>query len=1368
MARIVAVGEPANETERLVIRHLERHAPDSWTVLHNVELPSGNRRFEIDLVVVAPHAVHVVDVKGTRGTITVSGAMWHPHGRAPFRSPVPKLRQHARVLKSLLEKADPRLSRLYVGQLVVLPDEGAELRDPDHRDEGDVCHLTELIDLLGDHGRVPGSFDARAGLGRDAALLRVLVGQARPPSGPRVFGSWEVVERLAEAEDGVEEFRARNRSLPGGPPQVLLRLYPLDPYLPAPDRERQRRELGNAYTTLGRLPGHPHVVGHRDYLVTDDETAGVLVLDDTPGMSLRLRMSRSESLSRDEALRILRGVASGLTHAHRHRVVHRALGPDTVLLATDGRALLIGFDHARGTGPRATVVNRLPDAVDPDYVAPEGQVDVGALDAASDVYALGVLGYRLLSGELPFTDAADQKHRRSVPPAEPLAAAGVPDDLATWCTALCALDPADRPTAAQALLDLDRATRRPPPPPVPPAGGGGGGGNGGGDWRDRLRDLPEGHELTPALAVRRRLGSGSFGVVYLVHNTLARTDQVLKLILTDPEDLVDRLAREYRPLLELPPHRHVVQVRHGDLLTFPDAPPVPYLLFDHVPGRDVHALAGEGLLGPAEVRRLGVEAAAGCSHIHGHGVFHCDIKPGNLLWTDDGARLIDFNVAVSDTHVLADAGSRRYLPPDYRPHDPDLVDRDVYALGLTLYEALTRRNWPWDDHRGATGEPPRDPRVLTELAGLSAEFVDVLLRAIAPTRAERYADASAFRAALEAVRHVRTPPVLDHSQPTAGAGAVDNPFVAHLQTLYSQSSTSNSGTRGLDPHQYSVYVPTLLDDRLIPDVLAGRHRIVIITGNAGDGKTALLERLVARAQDEWAELGPARSNGADFSLAGHRFHTNLDGSQDEGDRANDDVLSAFFTPFAGIDPTTWPSRETRLIAINEGRLVDFLRAHTRFGALRSAVEAASGGAGGSANGVTVVNLNARSVVAGEPGESIFDALVREMTHERFWSGCAGCALADRCYALHNARTLAHPDAGSRIVERLRTLYTVTHLRGRLHITVRDLRSALAYLLTSGRSCVEIRDLYANGDSETILSGFYFQSWSGPAGTQDRLLALLRESDLDDRADPALSRQLDFVGPTTGALLELDGRGKHDQDLLTHLFDRLPRAGDGRADRPAAHRVYVEAGRRRFYFESADGERWRRLLSHRSAAAFLDALKGADGDTDEAVLARDVVHAINRSEGLAEPAKLGSAMALAVRQVRGGAIRSYRLFPLDRFAVTPERPRWSDYVEAAPEFLRLTYTDPAPGAEPVTIGIRLDLHELLWRLRRGGRPAAADLQGQHLSLAVFKNMLTSAPYQAVVLTVTGHDLHTVERTDDGTLTLSRVTGPVAPDQPGDTR
>ena len=89
-----------------------------------------------------------------------------------------------------------------------------------------------------------------------------------------------------------------------------------------------------------------------------------------------------------------------------------------------------------------------------------------------------------------------------------------------------------------------------------------------------------------------------------------------------------------------------------------------------------------------------------------------------------------------------------------------------------------------------------------------------------------------------------------------------------------------------------------------------------------------------------------------------------------------------------------------------------------------------------------------------------------------------CDLKDKCYAFHNAQTFQDPTAGPQVLERLKTLYTLTHLRGRLHITLRDLRSALAFMLTSARDCAEIHQLYAEGRRRRDRRGLLLQRLDG--------------------------------------------------------------------------------------------------------------------------------------------------------------------------------------------------------------------------------------------------------------------------------------------------
>jgi hypothetical protein len=70
-------------------------------------------------------------------------------------------------------------------------------------------------------------------------------------------------------------------------------------------------------------------------------------------------------------------------------------------------------------------------------------------------------------------------------------------------------------------------------------------------------------------------------------------------------------------------------------------------------------------------------------------------------------------------------------------------------------------------------------------------------------------------------------------------------------------------------------------------------------------------------------------NGSELSLEGSRYLINYDGSQDEGNKDNNQVLLDFLAPFARAGSHAWRPEETRLIAINEGALVDFLAAYER-------------------------------------------------------------------------------------------------------------------------------------------------------------------------------------------------------------------------------------------------------------------------------------------------------------------------------------------------------------------------------------------------------------------------------------------------------
>jgi hypothetical protein len=111
---------------------LRDHLPEGWLLFHNFEMRQGAEVFEIDIAILAPHAVYLVDVKGTRGNIEVYGSKWYPEGRQPFHSPLAKLRSHAKTMASIIRDSNAGLIELrkaYVNATVLLTADDAAVSD---------------------------------------------------------------------------------------------------------------------------------------------------------------------------------------------------------------------------------------------------------------------------------------------------------------------------------------------------------------------------------------------------------------------------------------------------------------------------------------------------------------------------------------------------------------------------------------------------------------------------------------------------------------------------------------------------------------------------------------------------------------------------------------------------------------------------------------------------------------------------------------------------------------------------------------------------------------------------------------------------------------------------------------------------------------------------------------------------------------------------------------------------------------------------------------------------------------------------------------------------------------------------------------
>jgi Tol biopolymer transport system component/tRNA A-37 threonylcarbamoyl transferase component Bud32 len=206
---------------------------------------------------------------------------------------------------------------------------------------------------------------------------------------------------------------------------------------------------------------HPHILP----LLDSGEADGFFyyVMPFVEGESLRARLTREGELPIPDAVRILLEVTDALAYAHTQGVVHRDIKPDNILLS--GRHALVtdfgvakAVSEAGGSGALTSVGVALGT---PTYMAPEQAAGDPHLDRRVDIYAVGVLGYELLTGRPPFTGESTQQilaaHVTQVPEQVERRRSAVSPELSQALMRCLAKRPADRwQTADDLLAQLER------------------------------------------------------------------------------------------------------------------------------------------------------------------------------------------------------------------------------------------------------------------------------------------------------------------------------------------------------------------------------------------------------------------------------------------------------------------------------------------------------------------------------------------------------------------------------------------------------------------------------------------------------------------------------------------------------------------------------------------------------------------------------------------------------------------------------------------------------------------------------------------------------------------------------------------------
>ena len=577
-------------------------------------------------------------------------------------------------------------------------------------------------------------------------------------------------------------------------------------------------------------------------------------------------------------------------------VVHRALTPESVRIRADGRPLFAGWRWARLPEAKTITGAQGPEAQD-DYAAPEVKKEgLAFADARSDLYSLCKVLCEL------FTEA-DTEALRSV------LALGMTDDPSTR----------SEPERIAEELEMLARPSYSPPPIVPQR------------W-------DEGHVIDwegERYRVLSLLGEGAAGRTFKLEQLDRTTDEPIgafvgKVVL-NPE-IGPVALQAYRKVRSIADHRCLSGIYQTAKEWKPDT---LIALLKWRKGEPLDGWRGDYLrLLAEEISSTGInEPEAILLHwaenlcealdvLHIQNWIHGDISPSNIIVDGDSVTLIDFDLACPVGDIATTAGTAPYASPSRRANRPAAPADDVFALAASLFHVLTDRlpfmfNGVRRDGEGLAwkeGERERYPRL--------CDFLD---RAVDSDTVRRFDTAGA---ALRFLRNgggaevvpSRGPSFIPSDPPSLRPNIVHR--AKEILRAYPGSRFGNAETRGLDlEFAHDTYVETELDRLLPAAIRAGDVSLVILCGNAGDGKTAFLQHLAT-------ELGikelPSERRVWDGVIEGMPVKINLDGAAAWNGRSADELLDELFKPFHHGQPK---SARAHLVAVNDGRLMEWLESY---------------------------------------------------------------------------------------------------------------------------------------------------------------------------------------------------------------------------------------------------------------------------------------------------------------------------------------------------------------------------------------------------------------------------------------------------------
>jgi hypothetical protein len=587
-----------------------------------------------------------------------------------------------------------------------------------------------------------------------------------------------------------------------------------------------------------------------------------------------------------------------------------------------------------------------------------------------------------------------------------------------------------------------------------------------------------------------------------------------------------------------------------------------------------------------------------------------------------------------------------------------------------------------------------------------------------------------------------------------------NPNVDIFLKIYSQSLLSTGLTRGLDEN---TYIQTRLDRALKEDILKGKMKLIVLTGNAGDGKTAFIQLIEESAKKSGGKFKAQTDNGCEFSFNGFEFETLYDGSQDFEGKSNDNLLKDFFKAFEGNKEPS--AKIVKIIAINEGKLRDFIlnkREYTWLG--KQVYRYLEYENYNLPDSLAFINLNNRAIIELNNPNSIFDELLNiildEAGDKKTWEPCQeqNCTYANKCYIKYNVDSLRDKKKGIVVKQRLKELILSIYLKKEKHITMRDIRSLISFIIFNKYTCDQLQAVIDSG--ENLLTRFYYNNAFNKK-EMDRMVSILSEVDVADMPLPKLENHLYFLNPKTELSEHLITKGdtvsNPDLDYLEEYYHNKPEGtSDNDETRKENADFFISAMKRKLYFEGNDeylNDQFAinhfSFLPYRYFEMFIDYL--TTGKDPQNNLRNNLVLAISKSEKIYNDEVGRENVCISSNSLKKSTTKAFYGFTAADFEVVlPDVGNQTNYIEYFPDHIIFRHIDNTASLE-----INIDLFEILMRIKEGYIPTSIEIRTFFLNLEMFKRRILAKRSTTVFLTEDDTNLYEFKKSASGKLVLSKM-------------